>query len=249
MSAVIKANEIHSDNVPEISGTASILAIIDRAARDPTVDIDKMERLMAMFERTQARTAKASYTEALASMQPELPAIVERGGIKDRAGNIQSTYALWEDINKVIKPILARHGFALSFKTGHEGEKIVVTGILSHKAGHSEETQMALPADKSGSKNEVQAVASSISYGQRYTARALLNLTSVGSDNDGQGGGGGAEIDTIGPGQLADLKSLMDEVKANEKAFLVYMRVAKLEDILVKDYSIAVAALESKRSK
>lgn len=162
---------------------ATILAVISRAASDPSVDIDKMERLMQMHERMQARTAEGDFNSALSMMQPELPSVGERGGIKDRNGNIQSTYALWEDINQAIKPIMQRHGFALSFRT-ECGDGISVTGVLSHKAGHSERTTIKLPADKTGSKNDVQAVASSVSYGKRYTAGALLNLTSHGEDDD-----------------------------------------------------------------
>lgn len=83
----------------------------------PNADIDKMERLMVMHQNIQAQQAKQQYDEALAAMQEELPVIGERGGIKDRNGRVQSTYALWEDINEMIKPVLARHGFALTFRT------------------------------------------------------------------------------------------------------------------------------------
>jgi hypothetical protein len=38
--------------------------------------------------------------------------------------------------------------------------------------------------DASGNKNAVQALGSAISYGKRYTASALLNLTSHGEDDD-----------------------------------------------------------------
>ena len=61
-----------------------------------------------------------------------------------------------------------------------------ITAILSHREGHSEETTLTLDADKSGSKNAVQAVGSSISYGQRYAAVALLNITTRGMDDDGE---------------------------------------------------------------
>ena len=46
---------------------------------------------------------------------------------------------------------------------------------------------MVLPVDTSGSKNGVQAVASSVSYGKRYTAGLLLNITTTGEDDDGNG--------------------------------------------------------------
>ncbi len=173
--------------VPFVQAEAnSLMDVIQRAAVDPKTDVDKLERLLAMYERIKAREAKSAYTEALTAAQQEIPVIAERGGIKNNAGAVQSTYALWEDINDVIKPILARHGFALSFRTGNTDGKILVTGILSHKDGHSEETTITLPADTSGSKNAVQAVGSSTSYGKRYTAQALLNMTSRGEDDDGR---------------------------------------------------------------
>jgi len=184
--AAVNVNEV----VQSASDTGAIIQMIERVALNPAVDIDKMERLLLMQERVLDRNAKAAFTAALAVMQPELPVIVERGGIKNNAGKVTSTYAYWEDINEAIKPVLARHGFALAFRTGREADQIVVTGILSHREGHSEETSLGLPIDGSGSKNAVQAVGSSTSYGKRYTAGALLNLTSRGEDDDGQSGGG-----------------------------------------------------------
>lgn len=166
-------------------GNAALLQVIERAASNPEVDIDKMERLMAMHERALERQAKAAYAEALAQMQDELPAIAERGKAIVN-GAVRYTFSLWEDINTAIKPILKKHGFALSFRTDCS-EGIEVTGVLSHKDGHSESTSIKLPADASGSKNAVQAVASSVSYGKRYTAGALLNLTSHGEDDDAYG--------------------------------------------------------------
>lgn len=162
-----------------IGESATLLQVIQRAAADPQCDIEKMERLMQMHERFQARQAEQQYAEALASMQQELPAIAERGNAAGRY-----TYALWEDINERLKPILARHGFALSFRTPRNEKGVEVEGVLTHRAGHSERTSILLPADASGNKNAVQAVASSVSYGKRYTAGALLNFTTHGEDDD-----------------------------------------------------------------
>src|SRR5688572_8868949 len=98
---------------------ATVLQVIERAASNSQVDIDKLERLLQMRERMQAQEAKASYSSALAAMQPELPVIQERGSIKNNQGGVMSKYALWEDIVGVITPIMSRHGFALSFRTGN----------------------------------------------------------------------------------------------------------------------------------
>lgn len=159
--------------------SATILQVIQRAAADPQCDIEKMERLMQMHERFQSRQAEQQYAEALAAMQQELPPIAERGDAAKRY-----TYALWEDINEALKPILAKHGFALSFRIPRNDKGVEVEGVLSHRAGHSERTSILLPADTSGNKNAVQAVASSVSYGKRYTAGALLNFTTHGEDDD-----------------------------------------------------------------
>jgi hypothetical protein len=221
----------------------AIINVIARAAADPNVDIDKMERLLQMQERVIARNAKASYYAALAEMQPKLPVITEHGGIKDRSGNIQSTYALWEDVNEAIRPILAEHGFALSFKVRRSENEISTTGILSHCEGHSEETELSLPSDTSGSKNAVQAVGSSTSYGKRYTAYALLNITSRGEDDDGQKGGRGG---TINAQQQEVLNGLCDAVKADKSAFCKYLNVDSLRDLPASDYDNAVHILKQK---
>lgn len=175
MNAVIK----HEPAASNIQDSGTLLAVISRAASDPACDIEKMERLMQMHERMQDRQAAAEFAADLAEMQDELPSIGERGNAAGRY-----TYALWEDINAAIKPILKRRGFALSFRTDFSDGAIAVTGVLTHKTGHREETTIRLPADTSGNKPAVQAVASSVSYGKRYTAGALLNLTSHGEDDD-----------------------------------------------------------------
>lgn len=169
---------------PAVSESAAIIQVIERAAMNPNVDIDKMERLLQMQERIMERNARAAYASAFSLMQPELPEIPEHG---KGHGNI--TYALWEDINDLVKPVLSRFGFGISFQTGRDGPNVTVTAILTHREGHSEQTTMLLPVDTSGSKNPVQAIGSSTAYGKRYTASALLNLTSRFEDDDGKASG------------------------------------------------------------
>lgn len=230
------------------AGPASIMEVIARAAADPSADVDKMERLIQMYERITDRDAKAEYSAALAEMQPQLPVITERGKIStDKGKTVQSTFAKWEDINEAIKPVLAAHGFGLSFRTGTTAEgKITVTGILSHRAGHQEETTMVLPHDSSGSKNAVQAVGSSTSYGKRYTATALLNITSRGEDDDGQKGGdpGGLTEE-----QQAEVQALMEDVGADRKRFLAYIKAESIAAIPARDFDKVMKALEAKRGK
>jgi hypothetical protein len=139
--------------------------------------------------------------------------------------------------------VLAEHGFALSFKVRRTDNEIITTGVLSHREGHREETELSLPSDTSGSKNAVQAVGSSTSYGKRYTAFALLNITSTGEDDDGQAGSKGGAINDA---QLAVINGLCDAVKADKIAFCKFLKVDSLRDLAADDYNEAIHVLKQK---
>lgn len=228
---------------------AGLLEVIARAARDPSVDIDKMERLIAMQERVQARDAEVAFNAALAQLQPELPVIDERGGIRDRSGNIQSTYALWEDVNEAIRPYLAKYGFALRFRVDRQADQISVTGILSHREGHKEETTLTLPTDTSGSKNAVQAVGSSTSYGKRYTAFALLNITSAGEDDDGDRAG--VNPPSLPPAEYSKIVGLLQATNTNPTTMFkaLGIKAKDVSSLCEADYAKSIDALEKKLAK
>jgi hypothetical protein len=123
---------------------------------------------------------------------------------------------------------------------------VTVTGVLTHQLGHVEQTSLTLPIDTSGSKNAVQSVGSSTSYGKRYTAAALLNLRTGETDDDGRAG---AAVEYITESQVADLTALMDEVKADKVKFFAYLKVDRLSEIRASSYHAAVASLEAKRRR
>lgn len=188
MNAIVKP-EAQEGAVTDYNG--GLLEVIARAARDPSIDIDKLERLIAVQERVQAQQAKIAFTEAKLAMRPELPEITMRGHIIIRDKNdgnkvIQDTpFAKFEDIHEAVMPILTKHGFDLSFKNGLSPDgKVRVTTILDHIGGHSEDTYFDLPHDSSGSKNAVQAVGSSTSYAKRYGVLSILNIRVAGEDDN-----------------------------------------------------------------
>lgn len=235
MSNLAKVEKEAPQQLATVADNVSpMFAMIERAARDPSVDIDKLERLMQMKVDADAKQARADFDAAMAEMQPQLPSIGERGNAAGRY-----TYALWEDINAAIKPVLMAHGFALTFRTDFSNG-IKVTGVLSHRNGHREETSISLPADASGNKNAVQAVASSVSYGKRYTAGALLNLTSHGEDDDAYMAAGDADAAADWYAAI-DAATTMDELQkvANE------LKAAHLTGAALRN----VRAAWAKRSK
>ncbi len=195
---------------------------------------------MAMHERMQARNAEAEFSAAMAEMQCEIPSIAERG-----KGHGSIRYATLEDINDVMKPIMQRYGFAISFKVEHHPGGINVTGILMHRAGHREQTTMLLPSDTSGSKNAVQAVASSVSYGKRYVMCAMLNITTRGEDDDGYAA---APQATVTAPQAAQLSALL--AKCSEKAKTAFEAMHGTPESVAKaEFDRVLAALTKSAAK
>lgn len=253
---VKRADDLPAVAEPTDTATA-LISMIERVALNPAVDIDKMERLLEMQERILARTAKVAYAAALAEMQPNLPVIERRGLIQvrkkdangERNGEVQQAtpYALWEDINEAIRPVLQQYGFALSFRTGQSADgRVTVTGILSHREGHQEETTMVLQHDSTGSKNAVQAIGSSTSYGKRYTAMALLNLTSRGDDDDGRQAGAPAAINEQ---QRQELSDLLEATASDEARFFAFFGIEFLAEMPAKRFAEAKAMLEQKKAR
>ena len=231
---------VEQQELVAVSENTAMVSMFERMASDPNVDVDKLERLMQMRERAIERQAKADFDAAMADMQPELPAIGERGKAIVQ-GQTRYTFALWEDINTAIKPVLQKHGFALTFRTDFK-DGITVTGVLSHRAGHREETSITLPSDSSGSKNAVQAVASSVSYGKRYTAGALLNLTSHGEDDDAYR----AAVEPISDAQEIQINDMLEATGSDKAKFLKWLKVEKVSDIPAKSFDSVMSTLKAK---
>lgn len=256
MNQIAKREEQPAAPAPQAE-TVAFVQMIERAARDPNVDVDKLERLLAIQERVIERNAKAAYNAAFAEMKPKLPVIDRRGRIeireKDAKGGrtgpvTQSTaFARWEDIDEAITPILHDHGFSLTFRTDAAADgRIIVTAVLAHKDGHEERTSIPpLPFDTSGSKNNVQAVGSSLSYGKRYAATLLLNIRTKGEDDDGQKGGAAA---TLTDEQANRINVLLTETKSNIETFLALAEAESVSDIAATKFDVLVKLLESKKA-
>ena len=157
-----------------------MVSMIERVAMDPNSNLEKLERMLELKERHDAQEAKAAFASAFARASADFPPIPLKG-----KGHNDKPYATLKDSTMLTRPVLSEHGLALTFAIDTT-DKIKVTAKLMHKAGHHEETSIVLPADTSGSKNAVQAVGSTQTYGQRYTAQAILGL-SLGEDTEDDG--------------------------------------------------------------
>ena len=82
---------------------------------------------------------------------------------------------------------LSEHGISHRWTITQSDGVVNVTCVLTHRMGHSEETTLSGAHDLTGGKNAIQAIASTVSYLERYTLLAATGLAAENMDNDGQG--------------------------------------------------------------
>jgi ERF superfamily len=174
---------------PEIE---PMLALVERATRDQTVDVEKMERLLVMAERLQAKRAESEYDQAMNAAQSEMQPVARDSDNPQT----RSRYVSYGALDRAVRPIYTAHGFSLSFGTRATGpDRVVVTCRVSHRAGHTERVEIDMPADGKGAKGgdvqtKTHATGSAVSYGMRYLLKMIFNIAVGEYDDDGNAAAG-----------------------------------------------------------
>lgn len=166
---------------------AGFLQMIERASRDPSVDIEKMERLMAMHERMIARQAEAEFNEAMTACQREM------GVISADATNPQtrSKYATYAKLDSKLRPIYTKHGISISYGTGDAPDAEHVR-VIAHVArgSYTRIYKIDMPNDGKGAKGgdvmtKTHAQGAGMQYGMRYLLKGIFNVAVGDEDRDG----------------------------------------------------------------
>ena len=179
---------VKEESALEVSEPSSVLPLIARAATDPNVSVEKMERLFALQERWEKRESEKQAHLAMIAARSEMPEVTK----DTKAENHK--YAKLEKIDRLAYPIYTKHGFSLQWSEapcdtpGWTNLKCVVL----HNAGHREEHFLKGPMDDKGpkgmpNKTGIQGMGSTWSYLQRRLLAMIFNIRIVGEDNDGRG--------------------------------------------------------------
>jgi ERF superfamily len=227
-----------------------ILLMIANAARDPAVDIEKFERLMALRERVGLADARRAFYAALARAKGEFGPIIKTRTVdyEHKSGDGRTNYKYEElaDVGAVVDPILSKHGLSYRHKSTQEGPKIKVTCILSHEDGYAEENSLEGVEDKSGMKNPNQAIASTVTYLQRYTLKEALG---IGAGRDDDGLGGSPADPAIEPDDVAYVEQLIRDTNSNPVVFLETIGAPAIAEMRVSQYKRAIALLNEKKRR
>ncbi|EFF76062.1 Erf family protein, partial [Achromobacter piechaudii ATCC 43553] len=165
------------------------------AALNQGAQLDQIEKMMDLQERWEHREAEKAFNDALAAFKAEAVEVLKRKTVDftSQKGRTHYKHAELSDVVEAVGPALSRHGFAWSWKTAQEGGLIRVTCILKHRQGHSDSVSLEASSDQSGNKNSIQAIASTVTYLQRHTLKAITGVSEKGDDNDGNGADSAAE--------------------------------------------------------
>lgn len=239
-SKAIQTTE-HAGEVADYSG--GLLSIIERAARDPNTDVEKMERLFQLQERVLDREAEMAFSEAKQAAQAEMPQI-KRTGKNDQT---RSTYAELDEIAAKIDPIAHRHGFSTSYGTADSPleNHYRVTCRLRHRGGFYEDYQADVPIDMLGmkgtpNKTGTHAFGSTMSYGRRNLKLMVWDIATT--DDDGNAAGTGAPISFT---DLESLKMRCAQVGRTEEQFAKFLKVPGLVHLPAHRFREAYAALDT----
>lgn len=251
MNAVSKAlTDGEPTIVAPISESAAIFQIIERAARDPNVDLDKMERLMAMRERELARIAQTAFNNAMKDAQAEMPQVV-RDADNDQT---KSRYARYETISEAIQPVITKHGFSLTFSEGKADEPnhIRVICDVMHDAGHVKQYHADVPFDNVGmkgnaNKTNTHAYGSTKSYGKRYLKCDIFDVALKNEDDDGNASS--VTHDKITPEQVKVILALIEETESDIAKFCEVGKIAAVPDMEARRFESAVQLLEAKKRR
>lgn len=225
----------------------SIISIIERAALNPDIDMDKMERLLEMKERLDAKDEVRQFNLAMSEAQSKM------GRISTDATNPQtsSKYASYGKLDKILRPIYTDAGFSLSFDSKRTDENTVaVLCYVSHKAGHTRTYSADMDASGKGAKGgdvmtKTHATGSALSYGMRYLLKLIFNVA-IGEDDDD---GNGAGIAKISPEQANEIHSKITENGLDMTAFLGWLKktlkCSSIEEINQNGYGTVINTLNT----
>ena len=249
-------SEPETDNEVVLHEGNDLLPMIDKALSNPSVDPDKLHKLLDFQERVMDRQAEIDFNQAMNALQLDMPVIKKDGSVQypvdknDPSKGMQKafSYASFENIMKAIKPTLQANGFTISFDSKERetnGGGAVITATLSHIGGHSKTASFSAALDASGGKNNIQAMGSTFSYGKRYCVTALLNIVVEGEDDDGQSFDK-APIDDV---QFNEINRLIEATNTDIAKFCAYLKINSLKEMPAKLYPKATHDLKAKEEK
>lgn len=218
-----------------------MVQMIERVVLNPDLPMERISAMIDIRERQMAKEAEQAFNRAFAAAMAEMPDVPKTGFNP----HLKRKYSTLDDLIRTARPVLARHGLSLNWQTGEENDRIKVRAIVRHAEGHSIDTELTGPRDKSGSMNVLQGGGSTETYLKRYTGFAILGLSS--GDERDDDGRNPVSAETITEDQFRELRAKIDEVGIDESVVLTAEKIPDLMSLPSRDFARVLGKLN--RSK
>lgn len=220
------------------------LALLIEAARDPHFNRESLATVVEMIERRETDQRRRAFYAALAAAKGEFEPILKTHLVdyphKQGEGRTSYKHEELADISAAVDPVLSKHGLSYRHRTVQQGDKLTVTCILSHADGYSEENSLEGLKDASGMKNPNQAIASTVTYLQRYTLKQALGI-GAGRDDDA----GGFDDPMITPDDVVYIEELVTKTGSDLEKLLKTVGAEAVADMRASQFKQASWLLET----
>ncbi len=230
------------------NGTDKIMQIVERMLREPTFDLDRVEKMLALKAQWEAAEAKKAYMVAMADFKKDLPVFFKTKHADYGAGKPKFDYAPIEEVTAKLVPAMAMFGLTHNWiPTANADGKITVKCVVTHRLGHSESIDSPPVAPNNNpAMSPSQNMQATITFWQR---RTLESITGTAASNlpdidESQASGEEGFIDEK---QIANIEALLTEVNSHMDSFLRVIKVDSLSHIRSGAYDTVIALLEAKR--
>lgn len=204
-------------------------------------NIAAFERMLAMKERMDTKDAEKQFNAAFVALQQDIPVIVASSVIPNRG-----KYERFEDVMRVVGPLLVKHGFSVSFSMDFKENRILETCHLRHVAGHAQSNSFAVRAGGKAD-SDTQADCKAATTAKRNALLNCLNIVIRQDVMQNEDGDASLEGSMISKDRVQYLNELLTETKSDVTKFLAMAGVDSVEDIRTGSYDVLVRALLMKR--
>lgn len=230
--------------------SSDVLQKLLELAQRKDVDPATVQAYLEMHRQMRVEERKEAFDAAMSRLQARMPQMDKFGQAKN------SKFAKLEDIDIVIRPLLAEEGFSFSFdEESHTEKTVTFVAWLAHREGHREPKRLTVPLDVAAKNREghsvrpaIQDAGSTVSYARRYLIKMHLNIIEKNEDTDGENRAPitkeqALEINTL----LVDTKPADRTIKDHTDRFLTQIaRVQSIEEITATDFNRVMNALLTK---
>ena len=227
-------------------GPMEPMQILAKAVIAGELDAETLERLSALVERHEDRSAAKEFAAAMAEFRRRCPEIKKSTSVSNKHGEHMYYYVKIHHIQRVVDPLLDELGLSYWWDSETDADRITTVCNLEHISGHSRSASFEAPNNQgTNAMSAAQKAAAGKNFARRQTLIDVLGLTTADVDDDAVP----QDDSPVTQEQAATLLDLSESVGADVGRFCVYMRIANLSDLPAREYDRAVMALKAKGTR